>query len=81
MAKLILSAELEQYAGGTRVISISAANYRDLVVELRQRFPAMPAEIISKHALAIDGAIIHTPLLETFSGSSELVFVPRIAGG
>jgi hypothetical protein len=31
--------------------------------------------------LAIDGAIIQTPLLEQFGQNSELVFVTRIAGG
>ncbi|MFT5335617.1 MAG: hypothetical protein ACI9GB_003536, partial [Halioglobus sp.] len=31
--------------------------------------------------IAIDGVMIHSPLLETFGPNSELVFIPKIAGG
>ena len=36
---------------------------------------------LEKMAVAIDGMIIHEPLLQRFGEDSELVFVPRIAGG
>jgi hypothetical protein len=31
--------------------------------------------------VAIDGVLVHTPLLETFEPDSELVFIPKITGG
>ena len=81
MAKVILSAELQRYTDGTREFEVAANTYQSLVTELRQRFPALTAAMIEKHAIAIDGMLIQTPLLETFNSDSELVFVVRIAGG
>jgi hypothetical protein len=81
LAKVIFSADLQRYTNGTRELEVSASTYQDLVLELRQRFPAVSEAIIGKHAIAIDGMIIQTPLLETFNRDSELVFIARIAGG
>ena len=81
MARVILSADMQRYTDGIREITVAAGKYRDLVTELLQRFRGMNEAIVAKHALAIDGIIIQTPLLETFGEDSELVFVARIAGG
>ena len=81
MAKVVLSTELQRYTDGTRELEVAATRYLDLVVELRQRFPALPEAIITKHAIAIDGVIIQNPLLETFDQGSELLFIAKIAGG
>jgi hypothetical protein len=81
LPKLTLPADLRRYSDGLPSIAVSAHNYRELVVELQQRFPNMPVAAIGKCALAIDGIIIHSPLLETFGSDSELVLVPRISGG
>lgn len=81
MAKVILSAELQRYTDGTREFEVAANTYQSLVTELRQLFPALPEAIIAKHAIAIDGVLIQTPLLETFDQDSELLFIAKIAGG
>jgi molybdopterin converting factor small subunit len=81
MAKVVFPAELQRYAGGAVEVEVSAGNYRDLVAELCRRFPALTEEAIGKQAIAIDGMIIHSPLLESFSNDSELVFFAKIAGG
>jgi len=66
---------------GAAAIEVQAENYRDLVGELRRRFPALTPEMIRKQALAIDGMIVTEPLLETCAPDSELVFFAKIAGG
>jgi len=81
MAKVTFPTDLQQYTGGVKDIAVSACNYRDLVVELSRRFPDLTADVIQKYAVAIDGAIIAKPLLETFRNDSELVFFGRIIGG
>jgi molybdopterin converting factor small subunit len=81
VARLTLPADLQRHTGGRAKVAVSARNYRDLVSELRQRFPDMTDEVIGRQAIAIDGVIIQTPLLETFHENSELVFIARIAGG
>lgn len=81
MAKVVFSSDLQRYTEGAGEVEVAAANYRELVAELDRRFPALDREIIGKHAVAIDGVVIQTPLLETFNKDSELVFVARIGGG
>jgi hypothetical protein len=81
VARLNLSADLQRHTDGQAKVAVAARNYRDLVTELRLRFPGMSDEVIGKQAIAIDGVIIQTPLLETFHENSELVFIARIAGG
>lgn len=81
MAKVIFSSDLQRFTNSTKEVEVSASRYQELVLELHQRFPALTAEIIGKHSIAIDGVIIHTPLLETFNSDSELVLTRRIAGG
>ncbi len=81
MAKVILSPDLRPLAGGAVEVTVSAVNYRDLVAELSKRFPDMHEAIIRKQALAINGVLYTTPLLERFASDGELVFVARFAGG
>jgi molybdopterin converting factor small subunit len=81
LAKVIFPSNLRQYTNGTKEVTVAAGNYQDLVVELHQRFPALTRAVIEKHALAINGVMIQTPLLESFDQDSELLFVARIAGG
>ena len=81
MAKVVFSPEMQRYTEGAREAEVSARKYQDLVTELSQRFPALPEELIRKQGIAIDGAIIQMPLLETFSEDSELVFLAKIYGG
>lgn len=81
MANVFFATDLQQYTGGVKNVAVSSCDYRSLVNELSERFPSLTAEIIQKYSLAIDGAIIQVPLLETFKPDSELVFIARIAGG
>jgi len=81
LVRVILSPDLQRCANGARQVTVSATSYQELVTELLQRFPAMTAAVVGKHAIAVDGLIIQAPLLETFGGNSELVFFPRISGG
>jgi molybdopterin converting factor small subunit len=75
------SSDLQRYTGGVAAVEVSALNYQELLGELSRRFPGLTGETLRKLALAVDGRVIHTPLLETFDADSELIFVPRIAGG
>lgn len=81
MASVAFPADLQRHTGGRAEVAIDATRYRDAVVELCERFPALTEEVLSAYAVAIDGLIIHEPLLECFDSDSELVFVPQIAGG
>ena len=72
---------MQQHTGGCRQTQIEATSYRLALRELSLEFPGLTETVYEKFSVAIDGTIIHTPLLETFRADSELVFIPRIAGG
>ena len=73
--------DMQRFTDGASEVQVSALRFPDLVEELCSRFPALTEETIRKQAMAIDGMIIHEPLLESFQADSELVFFARIAGG
>ena len=80
MASVIFSSELQRLTGEAAT-TVTAKNYRDLVIELVQRYDALDEDEIFKMAVAIDGVIIQDPLLEPVSESSEVHFLFRISGG
>ena len=81
MARVTFSTDLQRYTGGVKHAEVTARNVRELVIELGQRFPALSDDVVGRDALAIDGAIVAKPFLESFNPGSELVFVARIAAG
>jgi iron-sulfur cluster repair protein YtfE (RIC family) len=81
MARVIMHSDMSRCCGGDRELDVAATSYRELVAELCERYDGLSEELVRKHAIAIDGMIVHEPLLERFGADSELVFVAKIAGG
>lgn len=80
MATVIFSSELQRLTGEART-SVSAENYRELVDKLTATYPSLDRDEIMDMAVAIDGEIIHDPLLEPVKPDSEVHFLYRISGG
>jgi hypothetical protein len=80
MATVIFSSELQRLTGEPRT-EVSASVYRDLVAELASRYEAVHADDLMAMAVAIDGEIIHDPLLEQVGPGSEVHFLYKIEGG
>ena len=80
MAIVVFSGELQRFTGEERT-RVRALRYREIVAELLERYDALTEENLMDMAVAIDGEIIHTPLLETVGENSELHFLHRISGG
>lgn len=66
--------------GGAEVVAIDAARVRDLMLELRSRFPQI-GDQLERMAIAIDGRIYHQADYEALRPDSHVYFVPPIAGG
>ena len=81
MAQVFFPTDLQQYTDGVVQTEVSATNYRELVMELKRRFPLMTDPIINQLSLSIDGTVVDKPLLETFHEESELVLLARVQGG
>ena len=80
MALVVFSSELQLYTGEAET-QVKAEVYRDVVAELLSRYPRLEEEKLLEMAIAIDGEIIHDPLLEAVPSDSELHFLYRISGG
>lgn len=81
MARIVFLAAQGAWTGGIAEIEVEAANYRDVVAAILQRFPSFPEEELWRCAVAIDGEIVAKPLLEPLSAGSELILMRRIAAG
>ena len=80
MATVVFSSELQRLTGEEKA-TIDAADYRELVDALDARYDELTRDELMKMAVAIDGEIIHDPLLEAVGPRSEVHFLFRISGG
>ncbi len=81
MATVIFTGDLRLHTSGCEEAEVQATNYRGAVRELQAEFPGLTGAVMDKFSVSIDGVLIQSPLLETFEPDSELVFIPKIAGG
>jgi molybdopterin converting factor small subunit len=80
MATVHFSGALARYTDGVETVTVDAPRVRELMLEVRERFPdlAAPLEIM---AVAVDGEVYAEADYLKLSPGSEIHFVPRIAGG
>lgn len=80
MAVVYLSSLLTRHTGGEGQVTIEAPRVKELLDALRLRYPGLGNEL-DDLAVAIDGQIHQDPAFEALSPTSEVYFVPKIAGG
>lgn len=81
MAHIVLSDEFgRQFTGGQTHFELQVSTVRQLVRALDALFPGIGKKLEAS-AIAIDGQIIATPLLEAIKPDSEVCFLPAIRGG
>ena len=81
MARVVLTGNLVRLAGGRSELELPAANVRQLLRLLGERYPALKPHLEDGLAVAIDGQIYQDAWFGPFSPESEVHLVPRIAGG
>ncbi len=80
MAKVIFSSELQKLTGEKHT-NVTATVYRDIIEQLVERYELLDRDKLLQMAVAIDGVIIHAPLLEVVQDASEVHLLFRISGG
>ena len=80
MATVVFSTELQRLTGEEKC-TIEASSYRDLVKQVTERYHSLNRDDLMNMAVAIDGVIIHDPLLESLEPKSEVHFLYKISGG
>ncbi len=80
MATVHLSNELLAHSGGLESVEIDADRVDAMLAALVERFPGLSG-VVDLMAVAIDGEIHQDPTFQPLTPTSEVHFVPRIAGG
>jgi molybdopterin converting factor small subunit len=68
-------------AGGAAELEVAATSFRRLVAELDARFPGLGRLVDEGMAVAIDGVIFQDAYAVPLAEASEIVMIPKIAGG
>ncbi|MFT7132372.1 MAG: molybdopterin converting factor small subunit [Cyclobacteriaceae bacterium] len=80
MARVVFSSEQQRLTKEAEC-DVVANTYRQLIDAVITRYPRLDRGDFMRMAIAIDGEIIHEPLLETVGDNSEVHFFHFIAGG
>ncbi len=81
MARVVLTGNLSQLAGGQTEVELTVATVQQLFRELAKRFPDLEPHLREGIAVAIDGQIFQDAWLEPIPPESEVHLLPQIAGG
>ena len=80
MPLVIFSSDLQKVTGEEKV-TVSGSSYREVIDQLLARYAGLERSVLMEMAVAIDGEIIHDPLLEAVGENSEVHFLYKIVGG
>ena len=82
MPKVLLSGSAcQRFTGGRTELEVEATTFRRLVLELDQKFPGLGKQVEDSMAVAIDGEIFQDAYAAQLRPESEIVLIPKIAGG
>ena len=87
MITVYIPTMLQTLTSGEKQTQVEAANVRQVVDRLEERFPGIKERLVEDGALrpnisvAIDGEVARMGLLEKVQANSEVHFVPAIGGG
>lgn len=76
-----ISTRVRDFTGGVVEFDVEARSVRGLIRELDARWPGLGAFVDAEMSIAIDGEIFQDAFLEPIEDASEVVLIPKIAGG
>ena len=76
-----LFGSLRRHVGGQERVRVEAANIRDLLKGLEERYPGLGPTLNRGVSVSIDGKIYTEAMFQPITSQNEVVLLPRIAGG
>lgn len=76
-----ITQQVRDFTGGLDQFEVDAVSVRALIRALDARFPGLGQHVADKMSIAIDGEIHQDALSDRLEPDSEVVLIPRIAGG
>jgi sulfur-carrier protein len=81
VARITLSSSLAPFTAGVLELELDVANVRQLFQTLGERYPELRPHLEAGIAVAIDNEIYQDALLQPIARDSEVILIPKIAGG
>jgi sulfur-carrier protein len=81
VARVTLSSSLAPFTEGVLELELDVANVRQLFQTLGERYPELRAQLEAGIAVAIDNEIFQDALLQPIARDSDVILIPKIAGG
>ena len=76
-----LFGSLRRHVGGKDKVKVEAANIRDVLKGLGDRYPGLAPQLKRGVSVSIDGKIYTEAMFQPVTAQNEVVLLPRIAGG
>ena len=81
MVQVTLSSAMRSAAGGQGQVEVEAATLRELLDNLAAAYPGLKPQLQQGVSVAIDGMVYNDSWFQPIAPESEVVLLPRIAGG
>ena len=81
MARITLFGSLAPFTDGVLELDLEVSNVRQLFQALGERYPELRAHLETGFAVAIDGEVYQDALLQPIARDSDVILIPKIAGG
>jgi molybdopterin synthase sulfur carrier subunit len=81
VARITLSSSLAPFTEGVLELELDVGNVRQLFQTLGERYPELRSQLEAGIAVAIDDEIYQDALLQPIARDSEVILIPKIAGG
>jgi len=81
MVKVVVWGSLRAATNGAATVDVEAVNFKDVLVQLEQKYPGLKPQIERGVSLAIDGTIYRDAWFTPVKPDSEVVLMPLMVGG
>lgn len=81
MPHVVFMGEARRFTGDVAELDVEAGNVMQLYRKLGERFPELKPVLEEGFAVAIDGEMYEDSLLQPIKPDSEVILIPKIAGG
>ncbi len=81
MVKVKIWGSLKDAAGGAEYVIVNGENFKELLDDLKLKYPGLKPQIERGVSLAIDGKIYKESWFTPINETSEVVLMPFMLGG
>lgn len=81
MVEVRIWGSLKAAAGGREILEVEASTIREMLLEIAAAYPRLKPQIDRGVSVSVDGTIYRDAWLTPLSPDSEVVLLPRLAGG